>query len=107
MGYYDSYYLQGVVSVFMVLFGVNFNVYFFLLMKKYAMAWRNTEVRAYFAIIGASTLIITLNILGMFPTAFDAFHHAFSPSRPSLPPRASAQRILTCGPSSAGVFWCC
>ena len=29
MGYYDSYYLQGVVSVFMALFGVNFNVYFF------------------------------------------------------------------------------
>ncbi len=46
-------------------------------MKKYAMAWRNTEVRAYFAIIAGSTLIITLNILGMFPTAFDAFHHAF------------------------------
>ena len=77
MGYYNSYYLQGVVSVFMALFGVNFNVYFFLLMKKYAMAWRNTEVRAYFAIIAGSTLIITLNILGMFPTAFDAFHHAF------------------------------
>ena len=77
MGYYDSYYLQGVVSVFMALFGVNFNVYFFLLMKKYAMVWRNTEVRAYFAIIAGSTLIITLNILGMFPTAFDAFHHAF------------------------------
>lgn len=77
MGYYGSYYLQGVVSVFMALFGVNFNVYFFLLMKKYAMAWRNTEVRAYFAIIAGSTLIITLNILGMFPTAFDAFHHAF------------------------------
>lgn len=37
MGYYNSYYLQGVVSVFMALFGVNFNVYFFLLMKN--MPW--------------------------------------------------------------------
>ena len=45
--------------------------------KNSSMAWRNTEVRAYFAIIAGSTLIITLNILGMFPTAFDAFHHAF------------------------------
>ena len=77
MGAYPSYYLQGVVAVFMVLFGVNFNVFFFLLVKKYAMAWRNTEVRVYFAIIGASTLIITVNILGMFPTARDALHHAF------------------------------
>ena len=72
-----SAYTQTVTTIFMALFGVNFNVYFFLLMKKYAMAWRNTEVRAYFAIIAGSTLIITLNILGMFPTAFDAFHHAF------------------------------
>ena len=77
MGAYPSYYLQGVVAVFMVLFGVNFNVYFFLLMKKYAMAWRNTEVRVYFAIIAASTLIITVNILGLFSTALDALHHAF------------------------------
>ena len=72
-----SPFLQWAITIFMIAFGVNFNVYFFLLMKKYAMAWRNTEVRAYFAIIAGSTLIITLNILGMFPTAFDAFHHAF------------------------------
>ena len=77
MGAYPSYYLQGVVAVFMVLFGVNFNAYFFLLMRKYAMAWRNTEVRAYLAIIAASTLLITVNILGMFPTVYDALHHAF------------------------------
>ena len=77
MGAYPSYYLQGVVAVFMVLFGVNFNVYFFLLMKKCAMAWHNTEVRVYFAVIAASTLIITVNILGLFSTALDALHHAF------------------------------
>ncbi len=77
IGYYDSYYLQGVIAVFMVLFGVNFNVYFFLLMGKFATAWRNTEVRAYLAIIAVSTLTITVNILGLFPTVFDACHHAF------------------------------
>lgn len=77
MGFYDSYYLQGVVAVFMVLFGVNFSVYFFLLMKKYAMAWHNTETRAYFSIIAVSTLIITVNILKLSPTVFDALHHAF------------------------------
>lgn len=77
MGAYPSYYLQGVVAVFMVLFGVNFNVFFFILMKKFAMAWRNTEVRVYFTIIAASTLAITVNITGMFPTVLDALHHAF------------------------------
>lgn len=77
MGAYPSYYLQSVVSVFMVLFGVNFNVYFFVLMKKYAMAWRNTEVRVYLAIIAASTLTIAVNIVNLFPSVLDALHHAF------------------------------
>ena len=76
IGYYDSYYLQGVISVFMILFGVNFNVYFLLLMRKFSASVRNTEVRTYFAIIAASTLIITLNIVELFANAFDAFHHA-------------------------------
>ena len=76
MGYYDSYYLQAVVSVFMILFGVNFNVYFLMLMRKFSMAFRNTEIRTYFLIIAASTLIITVNILDLFSNAYDAFHHA-------------------------------
>lgn len=77
IGYYDSYYLQGVIAVFMVLFGVNFNVYFLLLLGKLTAAWRNTEVRAYLAIIAASTLVITLNVLNLFSSVFEAFHHAF------------------------------
>ena len=77
IGYYDSYYLQGVIAVFMVLFGVNFNVYFFLLMRKFSMALRNTELRAYLAIVLVSTVTIALNIAGMMPSLYDAFHHAF------------------------------
>jgi len=77
MGYYDSYYLQGVVSIFMVLFGVNFNVYFFVLMRKWSAAFKNTEVQAYFTIILVSTVTIALNIVGSMPSLFDALHHAF------------------------------
>lgn len=77
IGYYDSYYLQTVITVFMVLFGVNFNFYFFILMRKFKTAFRNTEVWVYLGIIAVSTLTITVNILSLFPTAYDAFHHAF------------------------------
>ncbi len=77
IGAYDSYYLQGVIAVFMVLFGINFNVYFFLLMRKWANAFRNTEVWAYLGIITFCTLTISLNIASMFPSFYDAFHHAF------------------------------
>ncbi len=77
VGYYDSYYLQAVIGIFMMLFGVNFNVYFFLLMRKWSLAVRNTEVWTYFGIIAASTITIALNIAGQMGSLFDAFHHAF------------------------------
>ncbi len=77
MGYYDSYYLQTVVSVFMVLFGVNFNVYFLLIMGKFSMAIRNTEIWTYLGIILTSTVVIAVNILPQFPRFYDALHHAF------------------------------
>ncbi len=77
VGYYDSYYLQTVIAVFMMLFGVNFNVYFFLLMRKWALAVRNTEVWTYFGIIATSVVIIALNIANQMPSLYDAFHHAF------------------------------
>lgn len=77
IGYYESRYLQTVIAVFMVLFGVNFNFYVFLFMRKVKTAVRNTEVWVYFGIIAVSTLTIAGNILPMFPSAYDALHHAF------------------------------
>lgn len=77
IGYYDSYYLQTVIAVFMVLFGVNFNFYFFLLMRKIKTAFRNTEVWVYLGIVILSTLIVAANVLSMFPTVYEALHHAF------------------------------
>ena len=77
VGYYDSYYLQTVIAVFMVLFGVNFNVYFFMLMRRWSDAFRNTEVKAYFAVILVSTAAIAINILHTMSSAYDALHHAF------------------------------
>jgi len=75
IGAYDSYYLQAVISVFMLLFGINFNFYFFLLMRKFYAAFHMSEVKAYLLIVVSSVIIITLNVLPLFATAFDAFHH--------------------------------
>ena len=77
MGYYESYYLQGVVSVFMALFGVNFSIYFFLLRRKFDLAWKNTELRWYVSIIVISTLLITFNIKSLYHGDFGySLHHA-------------------------------
>ncbi len=59
-------YLQIVLTVFMILFGVNFNAYFYILIRKFRQAFQIEEVRAYLAIILTAILIITFNAAGCF-----------------------------------------
>lgn len=73
-----SYYSQTVTTVGMLLFGVNFSVYFFLLRKKFDLVRKNTELRWYIVIVAAAIGLITLNTAGMdmYKSLYDAFHHA-------------------------------
>ena len=75
IAFYDSYYLQGVITVFMILFGINFNVYYLFLVKRFKEGLLCEEARVYLGIILASVVFITWNVRGMFPNLFDAFHH--------------------------------
>ena len=61
-----STYLQVVITVFMILFGINFNAYFFLLTRKFRQALELEEVRAWLAVILAAVLIISINVLPYF-----------------------------------------
>lgn len=74
---YDSHYLQTVIAVFMVLFGVNFNVFYLILCKRASQALRSEELRVYLGILFGATVIIALNILPQFSSLGDAFHHSF------------------------------
>jgi len=56
-----SPYIQWVVTIFMALFGVNFNVYFLMYMRKFREAARCEEMRWYFAIILAAIVLICAN----------------------------------------------
>ena len=76
LGAYNSYYLQGVVTVMMMLFGVNFSLYYLLILGDFKSVLKNEELRGYFAVIAASVILVTLNIRGSFSSLFDAFHHA-------------------------------
>lgn len=72
-----SPYLQGGVTVFMIAFGVNFNVYYLLLKKRWKQALLSTEVWVYLGIILASVAVISINVLPLFPNVFEAVHHSF------------------------------
>lgn len=67
---------QSVITIFMILCGVNFNVYYLFLIKKPKEAFKSEEVRTYLIIILVSTLLITWNILGTFENLYLDFHHA-------------------------------
>lgn len=67
---------QAVITVFMILFGINFNAYFLILMKKAGQALKTEEVRYYLLIIAASIGIITLNTVQLYSNVGYAFHHA-------------------------------
>lgn len=71
-----SPYLQWVVTLFMILFGVNFNAYYFILYKNFKKAFGMEEVKYYFAIILIAIGIIFFNILPMSAGVFDALTHA-------------------------------
>lgn len=76
IAYYDSAYIDGVITTFMILFGINFNMYYFLLLKKVKAVFKNEEVRTYLGIIAAATAVITVNILHIYKTPLKAFRYA-------------------------------
>ena len=76
IGAYGSYYLQGVIAVFMILFGVNFNIYYFILMRDFKSVLKNEELRLYFGVIAFSVLTITINVRSLFGSLYEAFHNS-------------------------------
>ena len=71
-----SAYLQSVVTIFMFLFGVNFSLYFLLLIRQFKSVFKNEELRLYAGIAAGSILLITVNITGMYGSVREALHHA-------------------------------
>ncbi|MBE6573385.1 MAG: TrkH family potassium uptake protein [Ruminococcaceae bacterium] len=61
-----SPYSQWVITVFMLIFGLNFNVYYFILCKRFREAGKITEAWVFLGIVAVSTAIITVNTLSMY-----------------------------------------
>ena len=72
-----SPYLQWVIATFMMLFGVNFNLYFLLIMRRFRSALRSEELWTYVGIVLASTALICWNVMPLFGNFSDAVRHAF------------------------------
>lgn len=71
-----SPFCQGVITVFMALFGINFNFYFLLLCKKFKDALKSEEVWTYLAIMLSAIVVIAINVKDMFASFGEALHHS-------------------------------
>ena len=71
-----SPYIQYVTAIFMFLFGINFSCYYLLLLKQFKAVFKDEELRAYFAIVAAAIVLITLNVRHMYGTLEETFRHA-------------------------------
>lgn len=71
-----SPYIQNVVTIFMIIFGVDFSLYYLILIKKFGLAIKSDEVRGYFGIIIASIIIICFNCRDLFQSLGETIRHA-------------------------------
>ncbi|MBQ6163515.1 MAG: TrkH family potassium uptake protein [Clostridia bacterium] len=72
-----SPFCQYTITVFMILFGMNFNAYYFILMRRVRQAARIEELRWYLGIIAVSVLAIFINTRHIFDSAEQTFRSAF------------------------------
>ena len=77
IGAYESTYLDIVTGVGMLAFGVNFNLYFFLLAGRFRDVLKSEELWAYLGIVGFSTVTIAANILHIYGSVGTSLRHAF------------------------------
>ena len=77
IGAYQNPYFEWVIGIFMLLFGINFNLYYFILMRHFREAFGSEELRAYLGIVLFSTVTIAANILSMAGSVGEAVRTAF------------------------------
>ncbi len=80
--YNDSFmsqtpYIQWVVTVFMILFGVNFGVYFLIVAGRWKEALKHEEARAYFGIIFVAAAIMFIDLRDVIEGTGNAIRHIF------------------------------
>lgn len=73
---YDSVYVDTVITIFMILFGINFNLIYFIIIGKVKEVLKSEELRYYFFIIIGATILITINILPMYESILSALRYS-------------------------------
>ena len=79
VGAYNSAYIDIVTGIGMLAFGINFNLYYFLLMRRFRDVAKSEELWAYLGIVAFSTVTIAANIRHLYGAVGTSLRHAFFP----------------------------
>ncbi len=71
-----SPYIQWVITIFMLLFGVNFNMYYMILLRRFKNTFRSEEFWCYLSVVGLATILIAVNVSSIMPGIGDTIRHA-------------------------------
>ena len=77
IAHYQSAYVDCVVGIFMLIFGINFNLYYFLLIGHVSEALRSEELHWYLASVGGATALIAFDIHEIFGNVGESIRYAF------------------------------
>ena len=77
IGAYHSPYAEWVIGIFMLLFGINFNIYYLILLGKFKSALKSQELRWYLVIVALATGLIAFNVAHLFDSLGDTIRAAF------------------------------
>ncbi len=77
IGHYNSLYIEIVIAVFITLFGINFNLYYYLIIRKFSQVYKNEELRVYLGLVAAATIVITISVTGYYGSVGGALRHSF------------------------------
>ena len=73
---YNSAYIEGVITAFMVLFGINFNLYYLILLGDIKSVLKNRELHVYLGILILATAIIAVDIYSIYGSVFDSIRYS-------------------------------
>ena len=76
VAHFNSTYIDGVITVFCALFGVNFALFYFMILGDFKSILKNEELRTYILLIAGATAAIMLNIHSLYPTIGKSFRYA-------------------------------
>lgn len=76
VAHFNSAYIDGVITVFCALFGVNFALFYFMILGDFKFILKNEELRTYILLIAGATAAIMLNIHSLYPTIGKSFRYA-------------------------------